>query len=66
MFIVVSQSDIHIGFGHQFLRARKDGNLERNLSNPDLAELMVNNLTKNISKNIYQYFFFYPIYHSLL
>ena len=53
MFIVVSQSDIHISFGHQFLRARKDGNLERNLSNPDLAELMVNNLMKSISKNIY-------------
>ena len=39
MFIVVSQSDIHIGFRHQFLRARKDGHLERNLSNPDLVSL---------------------------
>ena len=31
-----------------------------------LAELLVNELTKSISKKVYQYTFFYPIYHWLL
>ena len=46
MFLVVSQSDFHLGFDHPFLRtrsgaqvklrARKVGRLERNLSTPVL------------------------------
>ena len=32
----------------------------------NLAELVVNELTRSISKKNYQYFFFYPIYHCLL
>ena len=32
----------------------------------NLAELVVNELTKGISKKIYQYSFFYPIYECLL
>ena len=28
----------------------------------NIAKLVVNELTKSISENIYQYFFFYPIY----
>ena len=42
-------------------------NLEFRLSNLlNLAELVVNGLTKSIIKKIYQYSFFYPIYHWLL
>ena len=32
----------------------------------NLAELVVNDLTKSIYKKNYQYSFFYPIYHCLL
>ena len=32
----------------------------------NLAELVVNEFIKSISKKIYQYSFFYPIYHCLL
>ena len=32
----------------------------------NLEQLVVNEPTKSISKKIYQYFFFYPIDHSLL
>ena len=32
----------------------------------NLAELVLNELTKTITKKIYQYSFFYPIYHCLL
>ena len=31
-----------------------------------LAELVVNEFIRRISKTIYQYFFFYPIYHCLM
>ena len=31
-----------------------------------LEELVANDLTKSISKRIYQYSFFYPIFHCLL
>ena len=32
----------------------------------NLTELVVNELTKSVSKKIYQCSFFYPIYHCLL
>ena len=32
----------------------------------NLAELMISELTKSISKKIYPYSFFHPIYHCLL
>ena len=38
--------------------------LASNLRN--FAELMENELMKSVSKKIYQYSFFYPIYHCLL
>ena len=35
-------------------------------SSMNLAELVANELTKSISKKIYQYSFFYLIYHCLM